>query len=56
MKTWSSQKGLLIVFPSKPQERQLFRWELRDIPARKGQMAANFLVPSSGPQENVDGI
>ena len=34
----------------------LFRWELRDIPARKGQMVANFLVPSSGPQENVDGI
>ena len=28
-------------------------WELRDIPARKGQMAANFLVPSSGPQENM---
>ena len=55
MKRWSSQKGLLIVFPSKPQERQLFRWELRDIPASKGQMAANFLIPSLGPQENVDG-
>ena len=53
MKRWSSQKGLLIVFPSKPPERPIFRWELRDIPARKGQMAANFLVPSSGPQENM---
>ena len=56
MKRWLSQKGLLIVFPSKPQERQLFSWEPQDIPARKGRMAGNFLVPSSGPQENVDGI
>ena len=56
MERWSSKKGLLIVFPLKLQERQLFSWEPQDIPAHKGRMAANFLVPSSGPQENVDGI
>lgn len=55
-KKWLFEKGLLIVFFIKTTGKTIIDPGTTRIPACKGQLVTNFLVPSSGPQENVDGI
>jgi len=50
------EKGLLTVFFTETTGKTIIDPGTTRIPACKGQLVTNFLVPSSGPQENVDGI